>query len=265
MADFLRGSQELDIEVKLLSGLIGQLLHEPVQQACRIARDCVQEKARSRQLWEKLAAATRQEALRLADEVSSSHCAQIAQFIDQSTRGALITTIHGGDYLLALLKLLHRIQSEKQILIVRKKAASPIETRVFAHLNRRESPVAVLRHGESHPLRLVRALKRGHIVIALMDLPASFGPTIAVPFLGEAMSLVKGPGELAVLGNADIVPFFCHRSRGSSHATFCPPLRPRATEPACRHLAQLASSHIMTFPGQWQHWFHVPEMLGAGQ
>lgn len=248
-----------------LTALISRILHEPERRARSIALGAIDENERSRRLWQRLAAAPQEEAFALARDVNAPDLWQIANFIGRSPRGVVVTTIHGGDYLLGLLRLRLALGSnEKRILIVRKKEASDIETGVFSQFTLDDRPVEVVRHAENRALNLIKALRQGHIVVALFDLPASYGPTIEVCFLGESMHLVRGPAELAQLGRADVVPMCCARVAGQSNAFFHAPIRPRTTSATSQALAAIASRHIITFPRQWQHWYHVPEMLDPG-
>jgi lauroyl/myristoyl acyltransferase len=245
-----------------LAHLIGNILHEPRPRARDIALDTLREGGRSQLTWNRLAAASPTAAVDMAQAVRSSQFDQIADFVDRSERGILVTSIHGGDYLLGLLKLTSLLRRQRQILVVRRRSASDVEERVFRQFSCGRHTVAIIRHGEGRTLQLIRALRRGEIVVALCDLPGSYGPTTEVQFLGHTMRLVNGPAELARLGQADIIPVTCSRSVHGAMATCHSPIRNRAVDETCQLLARIAEDHIRQFPRQWQHWFHVPEMLG---
>ncbi|MCB1645245.1 MAG: hypothetical protein KDI36_07315 [Pseudomonadales bacterium] len=245
--------------------LISSLLHEPQAVASHIARQAEQEAERSQAVWSKLQLADRTTAVAMANAVQWHHEASLSTYLNHNQRGILLTTIHGGDYLLALLKLRRLLSRKRRILIVRRKAASEQEASVFAHFNDQNGnaamPVEVVRHSERRPITLIRALRAGHIVVALADLPAAYGKVKGYRFLGQQMQLVAGPGELAVLGSADVLPFMCCRVGGQSVALPTAPIRHTDPDMINQKILDIASRHITHFPGQWQHWFHVPAML----
>ena len=111
----------------------------------------------------------------------------------------------------------------------------------------------------------MRALRKGHFVTALFDLPRSFGKAAEFQFLDHAMQMVTGPSELAVMGHADLVPFTSNFYSGQSSACFEQPIRATTVEHTAQKLCDVGSNYIYRNPEQWQHWFHVPEMLGANQ
>ncbi|MCB1691989.1 MAG: hypothetical protein KDI19_04440 [Pseudomonadales bacterium] len=260
MANWLRRQHITEPRILHLAALVGALMHEPRREALAIANGAAQEMRRSLALWQTLARSSRAQARRIADEVEAPELPELAAWMDRSTRGILVTSIHGGEYLAGLLKLRHALRTPRDIYIVRKLAASETERAVFSHFSQRGNDVIVVRHNERRSVGLVKALRRGHIVVALHDLPRSYGPTSDVPFLGQTMAMVKGPAELALLGNADIVNVHSFRSGRRRRLGCYSPVRPRDTISTCETLARLATQHISRYPSQWQHWIHVPEM-----
>ncbi len=201
----------------------------------------------------------------LADAINFEHLPQISEYLNATQRGAIFTGLHAGDYLLALLKLRSRLTTPRHIYVLRRKAASELETRVFSHFDDTDIPIKVIRHGENRTLTVIRALRKGHFVTALFDLPQSFGKTAEMQFLDQPMQMVTGPSELAVLGHADLVPFTSDFQCGQSNARFEQPIRATTVNQTAQKLCDLGSNYIYRNPEQWQHWFHVPEMLGATQ
>ncbi|XOV88608.1 MAG: hypothetical protein ACFHX7_01720 [Pseudomonadota bacterium] len=220
----------------------------------------LQQRRQAQLAWQTLAAANQATAVQLAETLQTRGLADVAAYINRSSRGVVVTTLHGGDYLLALLRLRLALGNRRRILVVRKKAPSKLEKAVFDRIGQ-GTDLEVVRHEEKRAIRLVRALRQGHLVVALFDLPASYGPTAEVSLLGQSMHLVRGPAELAVLGEADIIPMVAWRNGPLPHMACLPPLRPAAVETACRQLAEIATGYILAQPAQWQHWFHIPEML----
>lgn len=244
-----------------LAGLVSVVLHEPVRRAEQIILDNLIERKRSLDTWHRLAALSQERAIAMASSLSAPDFPAIADFIDRNNRGTLVTTFHGGDYLLGLLNLRSLLKSDKTITIVRKKEQSEIERGVFSHFNREGNEIEVVRHGRHQTIRLIRRLRAGQVVVALHDLPASYGPTIDTPFLGVNMHMVKGPASLAVMGRADVVALGHYRCRERSHACAIEPIRSTSIAMIRRRLAHSAESIVREFPEQWLHWFHLPELI----
>ena len=254
-----------------LCAIVGDILHEPAKNARRIAQRAVYEAQRSYAVWQTLHKASPAQALALAETMQLGHLDEIVEYLQQVNRGVVITTLHAGDYLLALLKLRHRLSADRQIYILRKKGPSTLETQVFQHFGSLTHPVNVIRHTDRRTLEVVRALRAGHVVVALFDLPGTYGQTMEVEFLARAMQLVSGPATLATLGQADILPLVCHASRQHRLGRFLAPIgaaqlhAPKDTTAQRNRIGQqlchIGSAHISHYPEQWQHWFHVPQML----
>ena len=251
--------------IEYLSQVIGLVLREPIQRANEIAIATANEARRSQEIWRKLSTMNASQAKELADRIDFMHLTQIADYLNTSQRGAIFTGLHAGDYLLALLKLRSRLTTPRNIYVLRRKAASDLETRVFSHFDDTDIPIKVVRHGDNKTLSVVRALRKGHFVTALFDLPGSFGKAAEFQFLDHAMQMVTGPSEPAVMGRADLVPFTSNFYNGQSSASFEQPIRATTVEHTAQKLCDVGSNYIYRNPEQWQHWFHVPEMLGAGQ
>ena len=248
-----------------LSKIIGFLLREPHQRANKIALATANEARRSQQVWRLLANMDPAQARSLADQIAFTHLKQIAEYLNATQRGAIFTGLHAGDYLLALLKLRNHLTTPRHIYVLRRKEASDLETQVFSHFDDTDIPIKVVRHGENKTLSVIRALRQGHFVTALFDLPGSFGKTAEMQFLEHPMQMVTGPAELAVLGRADLVPFTSSFDGGNSRARFEQPIRASTVDQTAQDLCNLGSNYIYRHPEQWQHWFHIPEMLGAPQ
>ncbi|HTL00330.1 MAG TPA: lysophospholipid acyltransferase family protein [Pseudomonadales bacterium] len=198
--------------------------------------------------------------------------ARIGGYLDASPRGVLVATIHLGDYLEGLRQLRLAVSVPKPVLVVRRRAWSEIEARAFARIASSDLPMTVVRTGDGAAMSVVRALRRGDIVVALYDLPRQFGGTVEVDFFGRRAQFVRGPAEIAVLGHADVLPLFTHYDAdGVSVAEAQPVIAAapcRASERAARtqaiaqRLCALAQRQIRAHPSQWSHWTFVRELLG---
>ena len=254
-----------DDYIDSLSQIIGLMLREPLQRATRIAIATTNEVKRSQQIWHSLAKMTPSQAKQRASQITFNHLPQIADYLNATQRGVVFTGLHAGDYLLALLKLRSRLTTPRHIYVLRRKKASELETLVFSHFDDSDIPIKVIRHGDNRTINVIRALRKGHFVTALFDLPHSYGKTAEMNFLDYPMQLVTGPAELAVLGRADVLPFTSLFRNGKSQAQFEQPIRAAKVKETAQKLCDLGSNYIYRHPEQWQHWFHVPEMLGENQ
>lgn len=254
-----------DNYVDSLSQIIGLLLREPQQRATKIAIATKNEAKRSQKIWHLLAKMTPAQAKQLASQIAFKHLPQIAEYLNATQRGVVFTGLHAGDYLLALLKLRSHLTTPRHIYVLRRKEASELESLVFSHFDDTDIPIKVIRHGDKRTLSVIRALRKGHFVTALFDLPHSYGKTAELNFLDYPMQMVTGPAELAVLGHADVLPFTSSCHKGQSRAQFEQPIRAATVIATAQKLCDLGSNYIYKNPEQWQHWFHVPEMLGETQ
>jgi len=189
---------------------------------------------------------------------------RLAAYLRRRSGGIVLTTMHMGDYLCALLRLLAAL-SDRPLYISRRKAASDLEAAAFAKLAGFGVEHVVIRHGGQAGLRLLRAVRGGAIALLLYDLPARWGRTTPVPVLGRTMHWVIGPARLACLARARLVPLLAHRDgeRDVCHVPRVYDAGPGAdaAEVIAVELARHAGAAIRARPGQWQHWHLLPEMV----
>ena len=138
-----------DRYIEYLSQVIGLVLREPSQRANEIAIATANEARRSQEIWRKLSTMNASQAKELADRIDFTHLTQIADYLNTSQRGAIFTGLRAGDYLLALLKLRSRLTTPRNIYVLRRKAASNLEARVFSHFDDTDIPIKVVRHGDN--------------------------------------------------------------------------------------------------------------------
>ncbi len=198
--------------------------------------------------------------------------ARVGGYLDACPRGVLVATIHLGDYLEGLRQLRLALSAPKQVLVVRRRAWSEIEARAFARIASSDLALTVVRAGDGAAMSVVRALRRGHIVVALYDLPRQFGRTVDVGFFGRRAQFVRGPAEIAVLGQADVLPLFTHFDADGVSVTEAQPViaaapcraseRAAMTHAIAQRLSALAQQQIQAHPSQWSHWTFVRELLG---
>lgn len=198
--------------------------------------------------------------------------AHVGAYVDECPRGIVVATMHLGDYLEGLRRFRLAPKWTKRVFVVRRAAWSELEARAFARVAG-DVDLTVLRSGRGAAVAAVRELKRGNALIVLFDLPERFGPTVEVEFFGRAVHVVRGPAELAVLGDADVLPLFTHYDEcGVSVARAMPVIaatqtpraqRERRIRAITQRLWRYADSFVRAHPAQWSNWSMVAEMRAA--
>lgn len=250
-----------------LTEVIGFVLGEGQRETRRIALEVHQSTSRGKQDWRNFHKRWRNS----LDQIDFPAAHEAAGYLEKQAAGVVITSIHMGDLLSVLLHLGQIRKFSKPIMVIRERLWSAEEERVIDVFRRSDLEVRIVRHHLCNVRSLVNQLRKGAIVVALSDLSRKWGQTTTVQFLGQAMNLVRGPAELAVLAGADILPIICHFSRCDTPvANAASVIRPRHRkgEPLAAHvqritqqLAKIAAQQIMQTPGQWQHWHLVHHML----
>jgi len=198
---------------------------------------------------------------------------RVGAYVAECRRGIVVATIHLGDYLEGLRQLRLACKWTKRVFVVRRAAWSESEQRAFARVASTDVELTVLRIGRGAAAAAVRELRRGNVVIALFDLPDRFGRTVEVELLGRRAHAVRGPAELAVLGEADVMPIFTrYDDRGVLVVEAAPVVAARAVpreSRSVRHreiaqrLWRLAEARIRANPAQWANWVVIGEMLAT--
>lgn len=196
---------------------------------------------------------------------------RIRAYLHDAPRGVVIATIHMGNYLEGLRQLRFVTPPGRPIYVLRRRDADQREQGAFARVGG-SSALTVVRNGHASLTTLVRALRRGAMLVALYDLPARYARTVPVVFFGRPAAFVRGPAELAVLGNADVLPLLCHYDASLTPIASAAPILAAPSEPGVRaartaaltqQLCDLAEAHIRAYPSQWGHWSLVDELLAA--
>jgi hypothetical protein len=256
---------------KSFLNLVQHILGESRQKSLGILRGWILHTVVSRFHW-----------IRLANQghttVESCHSEQIfldiqrvAAYLNSHRKGLIIATIHMGDYLAALATLGRNVFESRRILVVRNKAWSREEAKLISRFQSSQISVTIIRHDANAARKVLRELRKGSVIILLFDLSKTWGATTRVHFLGQPMDLVRGPAELALVGQADILPVMCHFDE------HCKPvaeafsvIRPAwpqdqalavSVNQVAQRLADIADRQIRQHPEQWHHWQLVPQML----
>lgn len=258
-------------EIDQLAQLIQKILGESPAGAKEISANWLLNRQISQRCWRSMADSSFERVRRNALDSFFPHEHQVVRYMQNCNRGVLITTIHMGDYLHGLLRLCLSLSCQKKVFILRNRKWDPLEERAFEKFSTAGARVTVLRRQRSVALSAVRQLKRGNIVVALYDLSKQWGSTTRVTFFDRKMALVRGPAELAVLAQADILPIMFHYAGdGSRLIDSFPVVRSPAiagvslnatVQQITQTLVNQAERQIRRFPGQWHHWHLLPSML----
>jgi len=197
---------------------------------------------------------------------------RIGEYLTSCTHGVVIATIHLGNYLEGLRQLRFALPSRRPVFVVRRTQWSDVEARAFARIASGDLALTVLRTGRRAAAIAIRELRRGSVVVVLYDLPLRFGGTVEVEFFARRASFVRGPAEIAMLGEADILPIFTHydHTTGVSRVEAMPVVAARSVPAAQRQhriveiaqrLVTLAEQQIRRHPSQWAHWLLIHELV----
>ena len=259
-------------ETDVLAEIIQNILGESFTEAREISANWLLHRQISQRCWHSMAYSSFARVRRTALDTLFPHKHEVVRYIDNCDRGVLIASIHMGDYLNGLLNLCLSASSSKEVFILRNRERDQQEDRVFSKFGAAGAKVTVLRGQGNVALSALRQLRRGNIVVALYDLPKQWGSTTRVTFFDHQMSLVRGPAELAILAEADILPIMFHYALDGSRTidsfpVYRPPSRTRASlatgvQEITQHLISEAERQIGRYPGQWHHWNLLPAMLG---
>jgi len=259
----------LPIDLASLTYAFEELLGEPAESARRLLYDWF--------FYRQLEAASWNGGVRGRAELLDA--ARVGAYVADCRCGIVVATIHLGDYLEGLRQLRLAAAWSKRVFVVRRAAWSELEARAFERVAA-DLDVTVLRIGGGAAATAVRELRRGHVVVALYDLPDRFGRAIDAELLGRPVRVVRGPAELAVLGDADVLPIFTrYDDRGASVVEAAPVIAARwargstagggrarraAREQRARHITRRlwrhAESFIRAYPEQWSNWPMVAEL-----
>jgi hypothetical protein len=194
---------------------------------------------------------------------------RVGDYLNMSTRGVVVATLHMGDYLEGLRQLRLACGAERNVFVIRRREWSDAEQTIFDRIGA-GAALTVLRRG--HAATAIRELRRGAIVVVLFDLPARYGRTVGVDVFGRRANVVRGPAELSVAGNADVLPLFCHYDAESIATAQAMPViaapgtsggRAERVVIVTQRLWKLAEAQIRVYPSQWAHWPLVDELMGG--
>lgn len=267
------GDRQKNARIRYTAPIISWVLGEPEREALRIAILAFRSSVMSRENWARTAEEPHEVANAKAQAMTNEETKSLLPFFKGKKNGILLTTIHMGDYLHAILAIA-TVLVDRKIFIVRKKNEDEVEKAVFEKLSLLGVQFEVIRtQDNSAGLKILRNLRRGAIVVMLFDLPVSFGETANVNIFNKSFAWVKGPAFYASLSEAYLIPFVAYRDaqlrpKFDLHPVIYSPRRSKAAEVVdieliCEKLAHMAELYVKEYPEQWLNWYLVPEMVAT--
>lgn len=251
-----------------LALLFEAALGESPARSRELAAQWRKSRAGNNSFWHRAANISYLESVDRADAIIMQDKNILQHFVNSHADGIVLLTIHMGDFLHSILKIL-MFTKRRRVVILRRKSWSREEELAFGKLAFLGHDVETIRHGP-HASRLVAsALRGGAIAILLYDLPSQWGKTTAVQLFNGICHWVTGPLQLAMLGKAIVVPFYTYSDSRHCHCDLRQVRDYRSTKTdrvALLHqevqlMANTAEQYIRDHVVQWDHWHLVPAML----
>ncbi len=259
-----------DRQLSSIASIFQHVLGEPREQSLYLADSWRKNQQAMQKHFLQSAGVTLDRSLQYSEQIQMEDAKLASQFINSCQSGIAIVTIHMGDYLHAILKLLSMIK-KRQILVVRHSAWSSAEQSIqklsaFGH------EVNAILNSQGAARSVVKALRGGAIVILLFDLSFKWGATKPVHLLNNNLNWVCGPILLSLMGRCCLIPMFafkeksmwkCHLEavRDYRHVNGD---RGNLLRAEMQSLARMAEGYIRANVTQWQHWHLLPEMMETG-
>jgi lauroyl/myristoyl acyltransferase len=193
----------------------------------------------------------------------------LQNFASYHNGGIVLLTIHLGDYLHMLLRLV-RDMKPRNIVTIRRHWTVEDKIR-FGKAEHFGHKIIPLINDAQSARTIVKELRKGALAILLFDLPERWGSSAPVRIFSQDFSWVKGPIELALLGKASLIPVFTFQQ---NEQWYCDLHAVRSYEAVghfdqdyCRselqQCAEIAQYYIRNNVTQWENWHLVPEMFAA--
>ncbi len=248
-------------EREALMRLMGWLLGEP-RHVCRtILQEFLYHRAVSAKRWADVMA-RRVTTAAVIERVALGDDETLRHYLQARAPGVVVTTFHAGDYLSALLKLASLLPAGRCIYVLRRAGGRGREDNESLP---KLLPGARVVLDDGHGLRTgVRALRAGHLLAVLCDLPRPWGATTPVSLFGRTLAWTRSAADFALLGRADLLPLTSHLEPDGTCVANPGRVIPAGSvvpRSAMHSLGRLAQQQIRRFPGQWHQWPLLPDML----
>lgn len=245
---------------------IQHFLNESPRNAKKISIENEEFRSRSQAMWTDIVELSFDEIESRIRTVEIPELTSLVRFLDLRSEGVILSPIHMGEYLFAILAIVVAMPKRKVLILRRNAKRSERERRVFSKLAEFGVEYQVVRLDETAGIRVMQCLRNGGLVVMFMDLSGHFGKTLPLTVLGNTVRWVSGPAWFAKLTGAYVVSLVCYRSSGTS---FCDILRVEGgrrskkleTSAIAQLLASSVEGYLREYPAQWLHWLHLLEMF----
>ena len=236
------------------------------REASRIAHDALYHDMLFQLEWLALASRPLEGLLSDARHVASEQEEALAWAAEQKC--AIIATLHMGPYSLAFAWLLHRYLRGRKIIILRNKYDNQDEARALERLTSLGVDVEFMSPREpAHFHRLLKQVRAGAVVIALVDLPESYGKSSEVEFLFHTVRIANGISDMAAICGAPILLFRTRTCGGRDLLEVDSVFEVQrdsdgaSREAAARRIGEFVSRSLRAAPEQWHMWPRFAEYL----
>jgi len=182
-------------------------------------------------------------------------------------RGAIIGTMHFGPYALAIVWLLHTYFQGRKVIIFKSDNDTAVEHQAVSRLADLGADVEFVAPEAIEDFhRLIKEVRRGAVVIIMVDLPPAFGRSDELDLLGHRISIASGAADLAALSQ---VPLMLLRARATPRGdrlevgdVFDVARHdPASRERAVARIGRFVGDTLHHYPDQWHMWERFGEYL----
>ncbi len=186
-------------------------------------------------------------------------------------RPVVIVSIHMGDFFKGFLKLATLAPSTAEVGIIKWMNISKKETAAYSKFRELGANLKLFRLRDKPGLDAIRFLRRKNVLLTLCDIKSDLVKTTPVSFFDKTAHFPCGPAELAIAGQAIIMPVYTSESDGKSQLIVCEPIDTLKVidEQASlsingEKVTQLIVSYIENWiknnPEQWHFWAILEEL-----
>lgn len=204
--------------------------------------------------------------LRDARFVSSEQEEALAWVAEQKC--AVIATLHMGPYFLSLAWLLHRFFRGRKVIMIRAKYDDADQARALERLCALGVEAEFMSPNAPADFhRLLKQVRAGAVVIALVDLPESYGKSSEVEFLWRTVRIANGVSDIAAICGAPMLLFRTRTCAGRDLIEVDSVFEVQrdqdgaSREAAARRIGEFVSRSLRAAPEQWHMWPRFAEYL----
>lgn len=235
-------------------------------EAARIAHEALYHGVLFQMEWLALASRPLEGLLRDARRVACDQEEALAWIAEQKC--AILATLHMGPYSLAFAWLLHRHLRGRRIVIIRSKDEDADQRRALERLRSLGVEAEFMSpHAPADFHRLLKLVRAGAVVIALVDLPQSYGKSSETEFLWRKVRIANGVSDIAAMCGAPVLLFRARTAGDRDLLEVDSVFEVRrdqdgaSREAAARRIGEFVSRSLRAAPEQWHMWPRFAEYL----